>query len=123
MEIISINEAWVIILAAIGSILAGGLASPVTEPIVSLVKWVLKRVGWEAQVSGDTISLAVAAVVTIVIWLSRRFGVELQIETVFDALVQLIPAITLMLGAFFGQKFVYQVAQRGSVPLFGYKRS
>jgi hypothetical protein len=123
MEIIPISEAGNILLAAIGAILAGGLASPVTSPVVNFLKFALKLVGQEKLVSGDGLSLLVAAVVSIAIWLSRHFGVELQAANVMDWLAVALPIVLSGLSMFLSQKGMYTLSQRYEIPLFGYQRS
>jgi hypothetical protein len=123
MEIISITEAGNILLAAIGAILAGGLAAPVTQPVVNLLKFVLKLAGLESKVSANTLSLVVAAVVSVAIWLSRHFGMELQAANVMDWLAVALPIVLSGLSMFLSQKGMYALSQRYEIPLFGYQRS
>lgn len=123
MEVISITEAGNILMAAIGAILAGGLAAPVTTPAVNLVKAVLKVAGLEDKVGGDVIAMVVAVVVTVAMWLSRHFGMELQATTVMDWLVVAIPPFIQVLSLFAAQKGIFALSQRLSAPGYGYTRS
>lgn len=123
MEVISVTEAGNILMAAIGAILAGGLAAPVTTPVVNLIKGILKLVGWESKVSGNTISMAVAVVVTVAMWLSRHWGMELQANTVMDWLVVAIPPFVQVLSMFASQKGIFGLSQRLEAPGYGYTRS
>lgn len=123
MEIISITEAGNILMAAIGAILAGGLAAPVTQPIVNVLKYILKLVGQENLISGNGLSLLVAAVVSFAIWLSRHFGVELQATNVMDWLTVALPIVLSGLSMFLSQKGMFALSQRFEIPVFGYTRS
>lgn len=123
MEIISIQEASVILMTAIGAILAGGLAAPVTQPVVNFLKYILKLAGQETLVSGNALSLLVAAVVSVAIWLSRHFGVELQAANVMDWLAIALPIVLSGLSMFLSQKGMFALSQRYQIPVFGYTRS
>lgn len=122
-SIIPIQEAANIFVAAIAAIIVSGTASPLTEPLVNLVKLVLKLVGWEKAISGDTINLVVSGLIVIVAWLSRNWGVELQTQTVFDWLIEFIPWVISGLTFFVGHKMVYQKAQTLNLKFWNYQRS
>lgn len=121
--IISIQEAGNILMGAIAAIAISGAASPLTEPVVSLAKLILKLLGWEKKVTGDTINLLVSLGIVLVAFVSRNFGVELQTQTVFDWLIELIPWVISGLTFFIGHKAVYQKAQALNLKFWNYQRS
>jgi hypothetical protein len=123
LNIMPVDEAGQVLLAAIMAIIAGGMASPVTVPIVNLVKFIMAKVGWENAVSGNVLAAIVAAVVTVIIWVSRWAGVELQVNNVLDLLQTVIPPVVTFLGLFAGQKSLFSWAVRKEVPVVGYQRT
>jgi hypothetical protein len=123
LQIMPVDEAGQVLLAAIMAIIAGGMASPVTVPIVNLVKFIMAKVGWEKAVSGNVLAAIVAAVVTVVIWVARWAGVELQVNNVLDLLQTVIPPVVTFLGLFAGQKSLFSWAVRKEVPVVGYQRT
>jgi hypothetical protein len=123
LQIMPVNEAGQVLLAAIMAIIAGGMASPVTVPVVNLVKFILAKVGQENLIGGNMLAAIVAAVVTVVIWVSRWAGVELQVNNVLDLLQTVIPPVVTFLGMFVGQKSLFSWAVRKEVPVVGYQRT
>jgi hypothetical protein len=123
LNIMPVDEAGQVLLAAIMAIIAGGMASPVTVPVVNLVKFIMAKVGLQDAVSGNILAAIVAAVVTVVIWIARWAGVELQVNNVLDLLQTVIPPVVTFLGMFAGQKSLFSWAVRKEVPVVGYQRS
>ena len=123
LNIMPVDEAGQVLLAAIMAIIAGGMASPVTVPIVNLVKFIMAKVGLEDAVSGNILAAIVAAVATVIIWIARWAGVELQGNNVLDLLQTVIPPVVTFLGMFAGQKSLFSWAVRKDVPVVGYQRS
>lgn len=123
LQIMPVDEAGQILLAAIMAIIAGGMSSPVTVPIVNLIKFILAKVGQENLIGGNMLAAIVAAVVTVIIWVSRWVGVELQVNNVLDLLQTVIPPVVTFLGMFVGQKSLFSWAVRKDVPVVGYQRT
>lgn len=126
MEILPVSEAGNILMVAIASILAGGLAAPVTTPLVNLLKLLdVYRVKFfgGATLSGDVLSFVVAALVTIVVWVSQWLGVSVQVNNVFDLIVAILPAILAFLATVLGQRQLFQLSVKNSIPVFGYQRT
>jgi len=130
MEVPSLAEAANILLLAIAGILQGGLAAPVTTPIVNLLKLLTKWFGLENVAvfeilifKGNWLNLYVAVGVTALVWASQIFGVESQVDTVLGSLAEIIPLILTLLGSFLGAKGLFAVGQRQSIPLLGYTRT
>jgi hypothetical protein len=123
MDILPINEAGAILMAAFGAILAGGLSAPVTQPVVNLIKFLLKWAGQEKLVSANTLSLIVAGVVSMAIWFSRHWGVELQATSVMDWMAVAIPIVLSGLSMFMSQKGLYTMSLRYKIPVFGSQRT
>ena len=123
LQIMPVGEAGQVLLAAIMAIIAGGMASPVTVPVVNLVKFIMAKVGWQDKVSGNVLAALVAAIVTVVIWVARWVGVELQVNNILDLLQTVIPPVVTFLGMFAGQKSLFSWAVRKEVPVVGYQRT
>jgi hypothetical protein len=123
LQIMPVNEAGEVLLAAIMAILAGGLSSPVTTPVVNVIKLILRRIGKEKAVGGNVIAAIVAMVVTVIIWVSRWAGVELDVNNLLDLLTTIIPPVLTFVGLIAGQKRLYNWAVQKEIPAYGYQRS
>jgi hypothetical protein len=123
--IITFPEMVDIFMAALTAALAGGLAAPVTTPLVNLVKFLLQKAGLEENewFKGDNVSLFVAGGVTLATIASRYFGYELQLATFADWLTTAIPVVIGLLTMVVGQKAVHSFTAKRNIPVFGYQRS
>jgi hypothetical protein len=121
--IMNITEAGELLVAMVAAVIAGGAAAPVFTPLVNLVKLILKLVGLEDKVTGQTINAWVAALVVIVAWFSQHWGMEVEAQTVMDWLVMIIPPVVTGIALFTGNKYVYETAQKLNLPLWKYQRS
>lgn len=123
LQIMPVDEAGKVLLAAIMAILAGGLSSPVTTPIVNVVKLILRRIGKEKAIGGNIIAAIVAAIVTVIIWVSRWAGVELEVNNLLDLLTTVIPPVLTFVGLVAGQKKLFSWSVEKELPVYGYQRS
>lgn len=126
MEIITVDKAAEILMVAIATIIAGGLSSTVTTPLVNLLKLVdfyrAKLIGGNA-LSGNLIAALVAVVVTVVVWISRWAGIEVEINNVFDLIAAVLPPVLLFLATALGQKQLFATSVKNNIPVFGYQRT
>lgn len=121
--IMNITEAGELLVAMVAAIIAGGAAAPIFTPLVNLVKLILRLVGWEKKVTGQTINAWVAGIIVLLAWFSRHWGVELEAQTVMDWLVIFIPPVIMGISIFTGNRYVYQFAQKINLPLYKYQRT
>jgi hypothetical protein len=123
LNIMPVGEAGEILVAALMAIIAGGMASPVTVPIVNVLKFLLKKVGREKLISGNILAVLVAVVVTIGIWASRLIGVEVQANNFMEWIRQAMPLIVSFLSLFASQKSLFSWAAAKEIPGVGYQRT
>jgi len=121
--IMSIQEAGNLLVGMIAAVIAGGAAAPIFTPLVNLFKFVLKSIGWEEKITGQTINAWVAGAIVIVAFFSEYWGVELQAQSVMDWVTMAIPLVMTGIALFTGNKYMYQYAQKVDLPLWKYKRS
>ena len=119
MEVISVNEAAELLIAALAAIAAGGLVNaPITTFVVSLVK----RIPALATVSGGTIQFVVGLLLTAVFWLAQAAGLQVQFESITEVVATTGPMILGLLTTLAGSNALYQVANRSQVGVIGYSR-
>jgi hypothetical protein len=123
LNIMPVDEAGQVLLAAIMAIIAGGMASPVTVPVVNVLKFLLKKAGQENLISGNMLAVLVAAVVTIGIWASRLIGVEMQANNFMEWVRQAMPLVVSFLSLFASQKSLFSWAAAKEIPGVGYQRT
>jgi uncharacterized membrane protein YedE/YeeE len=119
IDVIPIERAAELLLAAISAIIGGALLqAPITTFLVSL----LKRVPFLNGVGGGALAFVVAGFLTVAVWLSRAFGLEVQLDSAFNVIVVAGPAILNLLATLTGSSALYNVAKNQSVPIIGYER-
>lgn len=105
--------------AALVAILATAIASPITAPLVSLVK----RLPFLATVPGNVINLGVAIVLSAVMWLGQAFGLAGQVDTAFKLLFVLLPFISGIGSNFVSNQAVFKAGVKQNVPVLSYQRT
>lgn len=119
MDIITVNEAAELLIAALTAIAAGGLVNaPITTFVVSLVK----RVPALATVSGGTIQFVVGLLLTVVFWLAQAVGLQVQFESITEVIATTGPIILGLLTTLAGSNALYQVARTQRAGVIGYSR-
>lgn len=119
MEVISVNEAAELLMAALVAIAAGGLVNaPITTFVVSLVK----RIPQLADVSGGTIQFVVGLLLTVVFWIAQAAGLQVQFESISDVIATVGPMIIGLLTTLAGSNVLYQAARQSRAGVVGYSR-
>ena len=119
MEIITINEAAELLLAALTSIAVGGLAgAPITLFLVST----LKHIPALNVVPSATIQFVVGLLLTVAMWIAQAAGVQVQFQSVLDFVTTVGPAILALLTTLSGSAALYQAAKKTNAGWLGYQR-
>lgn len=120
MDVISIDKAAELMIAAIGAIAAGGLLNaPITLFLVS----VLKRFLPANLVSAGTLQLAVGILATVLFWVSGHFGRVDLFNNLSDFIIVVGPALLNLYATFTGASTLYNGAVKANSAVIGYKRS
>lgn len=106
-------------LLALLSLFATAIASPLTAPIVS----VLKRVPFLQQFNGDQLNLGVAMILSVVAWGAASLGFAGQIDSVYRLIFAVLPILTGAGGNFIANQSVYKFGVKRSIPVLGYSRT
>lgn len=109
----SLERAADMLMSALAGILAGAATAPITTTIVGLLKIPLPN-------NPKLLSFVVAALVTGLTWIAQRFGVDVQLKSLFDFIVEIVPAFTALMTTLAGSHLIYQKARQADVPVIGY---
>src|SRR5690554_6419280 len=105
VEIISVNEAAELLIAALTSIVAGGLGgAPITMFLVS----VFKHIPALDDIPSQTIQFVVGLVLTVLLWIAQALGMEVQFQSIAEAIVVIGPAVLSLLATLTGSSLLYQ---------------
>lgn len=107
------------LIALMISIFAGAMVSPVTAPVVSIVK----RLPFLSGFSGDQLNLAVAMVLSVLTWIAGIFGLAPQLDTLFQVIVALSPVFAGLFVNYASNQGIYQWAKGKRMPMVGYART
>lgn len=120
MEIISIDKAAELILAALTSIAVGGLAgAPITLFLVSIAKHIPAL----NNIPAATIQFVVGLLLTVAYWVAQAVGVQVQFNSVLEFVTAVGPAILALLTTLSGSALLYQTAKRSQAGFLGYQRA
>lgn len=120
MEIITINKAAELLVAAIAAIAAGGLLN---APITVFVVSVLKRLLPESLVSAGTMQLVTGMILTVLFWIAAHFGKVDLFNNVTNFVIVVGPALLNLLAGLTGASAMYATAVKTNTPFIGNKRS
>jgi hypothetical protein len=107
------------LIALLLSVFAGAIASPVTMPIVSVVK----RLPFLDGFSGDQLNLAVAMLLSVLTWLAGVFGLAPQLDTLFQVIVALSPVFAGLYVSYASNQGLYRWANSKNMPIVGFART
>ena len=120
MDVITIDKAAELLLAAVAAIAAGGLLNaPITLFLVS----VLKRFIPGNMVSAGTLQLAVGILATALFWVASHFGQVDLFNNVTDFVIVVGPALLNLFAGLTGASAMYQTAVKANSAVIGFKRS
>ncbi len=113
-----LNAGLIALLAAFST----GILSPLTSPIVSILKRLTANIPFFTGLSGDHWNLLVALILSLLVWGATSLGFAQELNTVYRLLYAILPIVTGIGANYAGNKAVYS-ATKGSVPIVGYSRS
>lgn len=119
MDVITIEQAAELLLAAITAIVAGGLGS---APITTFLVSVLKHIPALNVVPASTLQFVTGFVLTVIFWIAQALGVEVQLQSVMDFALVVGPAILGLLATLSGSSLWYQAAKKTGAGFVGYQR-
>lgn len=120
MDVITIDKAGELLIAAIAAIVAGGLGgAPLTAFLVSVVK----RFDPNENVSSSTLQLVVGGGLTVVYWVAAHFGQADLFASVSNFVLAAGPALLALLATLSGSGLIYAASVKTGNSVFGYKRS
>lgn len=120
MDVISIDKAAELLLAAIAAIAAGGLLN---APITLFAVSVLKRVVPEAKVSSQMLQFAVGLLLTVLFWIASYFGKVDMFNNVTAFVLAVGPALLNLFAGLTVSSAGYAVAKKANAAVIGYSRS
>lgn len=120
MDVITIDKAAELLIAAIAAIAAGGLLNaPITLFLVS----VLKRFIPANLIGAGTLQLAVGILATALFWVASHFGSVDLFNNVTDFIIVVGPALLNLFAGLTGASAMYATAVKSNSPVIGFKRS
>lgn len=115
------NDALQAFLAALVAIFASAIASPITAPLVSLIKRI--PIPLFQNMSGQVVNVLVALVLSAVFWVGQVFGFSAQVDTAYRLVYALLPFVAGAGANFLSNAAVYSVGKNNKMPVLGYQRS
>lgn len=107
--------------AALVAIFAMAIASPITAPLVSLIKRI--DLPFIQNLKGNEINLIVAVLLSAILWIGQLVGFGSQVDTGFKLVYALLPFLSGAGSNFISNAAVYSVGKRNDMPILGYSRS
>lgn len=114
-------DVWQTVLTALFAIFASAIASPLTSPIVSLVKRI--PVPFIQGLTGDQLNLGVAGVLSLIMWGAVAVGFGKEADTVYQLIYAVLPILVGAGSNFVGNQSVYKFGVKKSIPVLGYSRT
>ena len=119
MEFVSLDQAGVMLITTIVSIVAGLVSSPIVVNLTAL----LKRLPFMQNVKAEFIAYPIAGLLGAGFWIFQIMGKDAQFVSYMDILNVAIAAAVTILGSLFGGTEVYNLAVKRGVSVVGHKRS
>lgn len=119
MEIVSLDQAGIMLITTIVSIVAGLVSSPIVVNLTAL----LKRLPFMANVRAEFIAYPIAGLIGVGFWVFQLLGKDAQFVSYLDILNVAIAAAVTILGSLFGGTELYNLAVKRGVSVVGHKRS
>lgn len=120
VPVIPIEDAGALLINTLLAIAGGAvLGAPITVFLTS----VLKRIPQLASVSAGALAATSGIVITVIVWIARHFGFEVQINTLFDVIVVVAPALMTLFTTLTGGSALYSTAVKANAPIVSYQRA
>lgn len=108
-------------IAALVAIFAAAISSPLTAPLVSLIKRI--QIPFIQSLGGNEINLLVALGLSGILWVGQVFGYGSQVDTGFKIVYALLPFLAGTGSNFLSNQALYAVGVKQDIPVLGYMRS
>jgi hypothetical protein len=119
MDFMSLDQAGVMIITTIVSIVAGLTTSPIVVNLTSLIK----RLPFMQSVRAEFIAYPLAGLIGAGYWIFQIIGQDAQYVSYMDILNVAIGAAVTILGSLFSGTVIYNMAVKRGVSVIGHKRS
>ncbi len=110
---------WQAALTALLAMFASAIASPLTAPLVSLIK----RIPLLKEVPGEQINLVVAIILSVVMWGAVALGFGKEADAIYQLAYAVLPVLVSIGSGFVSTQGVYQYGVKKNIPVLGYART